>query len=546
MDEQLLEAIASKNLPLVEELLAAGANPNAKKGNQTAYQLVPHGADEIKCALIEAGAEDPELKHALVWAVSTGRVKTVRVLIEKGADINVSTYSGTPIQSAASRGYTEIVELLIAAGADIDAGSSIATPLLAAIEHGHTDIALKLIAAGADPNGQPSFGNVKPIAMAAAQGSPEVIRALIAAGADANTNVPHITLNRLAIQQEAASGLQAAFGAMEAAGKIMASLEDLDDTEEVPSDRLTEIASEMAEIKSVSDRSRARSTEPENAIDTTPVIIAARCGHAAALTALLAAGAEPHRKDGEGLSAFDWAVRNEYTNVLAVLHQFGIDGTQISIDEKLLAAAENGDVAVVRDCLEQGVNPNTRDARRKTRDRTPLMLASMAGHLPIVQALLAAGADPQMSDRSADTKPISKSLLEHTNPETALTMGYSFGRTALMYAAETGHSEVVVALLQAGANPNYQDAVEYTALALAAQKGHFTTVRELVAAGADVNQAVIYGNTPLILACEQGAVEIVEFLVAQGADITRTNRDRETPLMKAATSGSAAIIRLLI
>jgi len=72
MDEQLLDAIAAKNLPLVEELLAAGANPNAKKGNQTAYQLVPHGADQIKCALIEAGAEDPDLKHALVWAVSTG------------------------------------------------------------------------------------------------------------------------------------------------------------------------------------------------------------------------------------------------------------------------------------------------------------------------------------------------------------------------------------------------------------------------------------------------------------------------------------------
>lgn len=546
MDEQLIAAIEAKDLRRVEELLAAGENPNAKKGNQTAYQLVPHGANDIKCALIEAGAEDPELKHALVWVVLTGRVEAVRVLIEKGADVNVSTHSGTPIQVAASQGHTEIVELLIAAGADVDSGSSIGTPLLDAIERGHTDIALKLIAGGASPNRTSVFGNIKPIAMAASQGSPEVIRALIAAGADVNTNVPHITLNRLAIQREAASGLQAAFGAMEAVGQIMESLEGLDDNDEVPSDRMAQIQSEMAQIESVSAQSKTRSTEPENAVDTTPVIIAARCGHAEALTALLEAGADPHRKDGEGLSAYDWAVQNEYPHILAVLRQFGIDGTQVSVDEKLLVAAENGDAAVVQDCLRQGADPNTRDARRQTRDKTPLMLASAAGHLAVVQVLLAAGADANITDRGVDAKPVSKSLLEHTDPETILSMGYRFGRTALMCAAESGHPEVVQALLQAGANPNHKDAVDYTALALSAENRQLTIVQALVAAGADVNQRVTYGNTPLMLACEKGAVEIAEFLLAQGADITQTNRDRETPLMKAAAAGSAALVRLLI
>lgn len=91
----MIAAIAAKDLGRVEELLAAGANPNARKGDKTAYQLVPRGADEIKCALIEAGAEDSELRHALVWVICTGRIETVRVLIEKGADVNVSTYSGT-------------------------------------------------------------------------------------------------------------------------------------------------------------------------------------------------------------------------------------------------------------------------------------------------------------------------------------------------------------------------------------------------------------------------------------------------------------------
>lgn len=63
MNEQLLDAIAEKDLSRVEELLAAGADPNTRRGDKTAYQLVPHSAYEIKCALIEAGAEDPELKE---------------------------------------------------------------------------------------------------------------------------------------------------------------------------------------------------------------------------------------------------------------------------------------------------------------------------------------------------------------------------------------------------------------------------------------------------------------------------------------------------
>lgn len=52
MDEQLIAAIESGDIERVRELLEAGANPNVKKGDYTAYQLVPHGNDEIKCALI--------------------------------------------------------------------------------------------------------------------------------------------------------------------------------------------------------------------------------------------------------------------------------------------------------------------------------------------------------------------------------------------------------------------------------------------------------------------------------------------------------------
>lgn len=151
---------------------------------------------------------------------------------------------------------------------------------------------------------------------------------------------------------------------------------------------MAEMQSEIAGIEAMAASQKMRSTEPETAVDTFPVIITARCGHAEALATLLEAGADPHRKDGEGLSAYDWAVRNEYPNVLAVLRQFGVAGTQISVDEKLLLAAETGAVDIVQDCPRQGAAVNARDARRQTWDKTALMLAAKAGHLPVVQVLL--------------------------------------------------------------------------------------------------------------------------------------------------------------
>lgn len=540
MDEELLAAIAAKNLPRVEELLAAGANPNTRRGDRTAYQLVPHSADEIKCALIEAGADDPELKHALVWVTCTGRVEAVRVLIEKCSDVNVATPLGTPIQVAVGGGHAEIVELLLAAGADVDASSSISTPLIDAIERGYTGIVLQLISAGADPDRTPTFGNTPPLAFAVAQKSPEVIQALIKAGANVNVRVPQMVLNRQQIQQEAASALQAAFGAMETAEGIMASLEAIDEDHETDGDRLAEIPGEIEPFQPES------APQPETAIDTFPVIIAARCGRAEALDILLVAGANPHCKDGEGLSAFDWARQNQNRQVLAVLQRFGVSQTRVNADEQLLLAAENGDLAAVRESFAAGANIDARDVRQKTRDRTPLMLAATAGHTDVVRALLAAGADLDVSDRRADTDPVPKVLLQHTDVETILSMGYRLGRTALMGAAEVGNSEIVEILLQAKAESDRADDLGYTALTLAVENEQPASVDVLLQAGADIHYATVSGDTPLILACEKGATNIAELLLARGANPNETNRDRETPLMKAAETGRLDLVRLLV
>ena len=48
--------------------------------------------------------------------------------------------------------------------------------------------------------------------------------------------------------------------------------------------------------------------------------------------------------------------------------------------------------------------------------------------------------------------------------------------SAVMYAAEYGHSAVVQALCEAGADPNLRDRNDTTALGLAFTKGHLVSI----------------------------------------------------------------------
>src|SRR5205814_2272573 len=62
--------------------------------------------------------------------------------------------------------------------------------------------------------------------------------------------------------------------------------------------------------------------------------------------------------------------------------------------DELFEAAEQGLGEDVRRLLRDGVHVDTRDQWR----RTPLMLAAVGRHLPVVRTLLAQGADPNARD----------------------------------------------------------------------------------------------------------------------------------------------------
>ena len=121
------------------------------------------------------------------------------------------------------------------------------------------------------------------------------------------------------------------------------------------------------------------------------------------------------------------------------------------------------------------------------------------------------------------------------------------GRDALLLAAEDGSLASVEALLAAGANPNRRAANGQTSLGRAVIGAHLHIAARLLAAGSDANAAAANGQTPLIIAVRTGNRALVETLVAAGADVNRVESSNgNSALMYAANSGFADLVDLLL
>ena len=103
---------------------------------------------------------------------------------------------------------------------------------------------------------------------------------------------------------------------------------------------------------------------------------------------------------------------------------------------------------------------------------------------------------------------------------------YSWG--PLHFAAGSGNSESVQALLAAGTDVRAQDIDGFTALHWAVSENLLNTL-VLLDAGADVMARDEYGTTPLHIAAGSGTPEIIHALLAAGADARVRGYNWKTP-----------------
>ncbi len=132
----LMMMAAAENYSMFNRLLQAGASTDGLESIQLIQSARTGNVDRLKSLLSSVKVDlDLDRGDAIGSAAAAGHTETVRILIQAGANVNLSDRSGfTPIASAAYSGYSEIVKLLIDAGADTQASAG-EPPRYSALEY---------------------------------------------------------------------------------------------------------------------------------------------------------------------------------------------------------------------------------------------------------------------------------------------------------------------------------------------------------------------------------------------------------------------------
>ena len=120
------------------------------------------------------------------------------------------------------------------------------------------------------------------------------------------------------------------------------------------------------------------------------------------------------------------------------------------------------------------------------------------------------------------------------------------GMTVLYFASKYGHSEVVSALLKAGAIANVSTNDKRSPLLVASFYGHKEVVKLLLEAGADPNILNKHGATPLYFASANGHKDVVLILLQNGGNPRIARTSGWTPLMVACENGHLDVVHTLL
>jgi ankyrin repeat protein len=163
-------AVMGNSKEIISFLLSKGANVNAKGGSkeETALQVAAaRGNNEMVGFLLFKGAnidtEDKGGRTALLYAMAMNYWETAKFLLNKGASPNQKTHSPekeiTPLFVAIQAKQLDVIKLLIAKGADVNINIKKGfTPLHLAASLGNDNVIKILIEKGATVSAKDATG----------------------------------------------------------------------------------------------------------------------------------------------------------------------------------------------------------------------------------------------------------------------------------------------------------------------------------------------------------------------------------------------------
>ncbi|KAJ5744091.1 hypothetical protein N7533_008961 [Penicillium manginii] len=313
----------------------------------------------------------------------------------------------------------------------------------------------------------------------------------------------------------------------------------------------------------------------------TPLALATKNGHERMVELLLDKKANPELTEDYGCTPLLLAIIKKHEPIVKLLLKYGArveggsrfgtaeylplalagaNGNGYRSKERLLGnplslAALHGREGIVRMLLENGANVEG-DRSGNCFLSTPLSLAVQEGHEGIVKMLLDHGAKVDVKTYHTDITPllwatknplidgnVIRHLLEN-GPD--LNFKDKDGRTALLWAAETGNATAVQLLLERGADPTLKDKLSGLApLALATQHGNEAVVRMFLNENTDIEIKDRFDRTPLSWAARNGFEAVVKLLLDKGVDLEEKDSGGGTPLSWA-SGRHEGVVKLLL
>uniref|UniRef100_A0A671V047 Ankyrin repeat domain 52a n=1 Tax=Sparus aurata TaxID=8175 RepID=A0A671V047_SPAAU len=417
--------------------------------------------------------------HPLLPQADKGHWQALRVLTETAAYVDMQDAAGRSVlYLAAQKGFARCVEVLLAQGASclLNDNRLMWTPIHVSAAHGHSDCLRMMIDYGEE-------GDLTNVVDKFGQ-TPLMLAVL-----GGHTDCVHFLLEKGALPDAKDKRGSTALHR----GAVLGH-----------DDCVTALLEHKA------------SALCRDAQGSTPLHYAASRGHTEILASLVQAAmaTDPQDKllDNKQYTPLHWAAYKGHEDCLEVLLEFKTfiheEGNPFT---PLHCALMNGHSSAAERLLESaGVHMiNTRDAK----GRTPLHAAAYAEDVAGLQLVLRHGAEINTVDES--------------------------GRSALMVAADKGHSGTVAILLhRAKADLTLLDENRNTALHLACSKVRIIHTLSLTLS--------LFLARPLHLAARNGLATVVQALLSRGATVLAVDEEGHTPALACAPNKDVADCLALI